>query len=352
MRLFFRFLFLLFFSQITSAQYVFEGHINKDVWKGDVYLSIIEDYRQLESLNDAQIISKVATDSLGYFKIEGNQLEDKYRFYKLHVNNCNTTNKETNSFNKDCLNSREIIFLAKNTDTISFPLSFNKQMFCDIKSNNPKTTNLFKVDSIKEEMMFAYSEFISEANRKLNNKKWFKTLQDFGKELDDPLSELYIYYFLSDRSKQHYNFYMNDLKGNSYYDSLLIRLEEMYANTNYYKQYKAELASDRFMISNHKTSSKSKWLYFISSLLFLSICVNVWLVIRARKKNKQIDFTNRNILTKQENNILDLLLLEQTNKEIAQNLFVSISTVKSHVNNIYKKYNVNSRQELKTLFNK
>lgn len=346
MRLFFGLLFVFFFHQMASAQFVFEGYINKDIWKGDVYLSIIEDYRQLEALNDAQIITKVSTDIDGYFKIEGNQLEDSYRFYKLHVNSCKSSNQDTNTANEDCLNSREIVFIAKNTDTISFPLSFNKQMFCDIKSNNSKTTNLFRIDSIKEEMMYAYSEFKSEANRKLNNKKWFKTLQNFGEQLNDPLAELYIYYYLSDRGKQHHNFYMNDLKENGYYDALSVRLEENFANTSYIKQYKAELASDRFMVSENRLISKSYWIYFLSALLILSLSLNFWFMISKRNKNKA-NLSSKELLTKQEHNILDLLLNDKTNKEIAEDLFVSVSTVKSHVNNIYKKFQVSSRQELK-----
>ncbi len=61
-------------------------------------------------------------------------------------------------------------------------------MFCNIKSSNPKTNAFVKIDSLREDMKFAYSEFRSEANRKLNDKKWFKTFQDFGKELNEPLA--------------------------------------------------------------------------------------------------------------------------------------------------------------------
>nr|WP_235989380.1 LuxR C-terminal-related transcriptional regulator [Psychroserpens algicola] len=69
-----------------------------------------------------------------------------------------------------------------------------------------------------------------------------------------------------------------------------------------------------------------------------------------RKKKKHSNAIEQ--LTKQEQNVLDLLLTDNTNKAIAETLFVSVSTVKTHVNNIYKKLNVNSRDELKSLFNK
>ena len=54
-------------------------------------------------------------------------------------------------------------------------------------------------------------------------------------------------------------------------------------------------------------------------------------------------------LTKQEQNILALILENKSNKEIADTLFVSVSTIKTHINNIFKKLNVQSREEIKAL---
>jgi len=50
-------------------------------------------------------------------------------------------------------------------------------------------------------------------------------------------------------------------------------------------------------------------------------------------------------LTNRELEILDLLAQRLRNKEIAANLFISPRTVKKHLDNIYSKLNVNSRQQ-------
>lgn len=341
----------IFFGKITFAQHHFDGYIDNERWQSDVYLSVIEDYRTLNGINDEQIITKVASDSSGYFQFNGNQLDTQQKIYKLHVDNCKTYNQSSNHFDGHCADSRDILFIAKNTDSISFPLSFEAQMFCDIISNNPKTAAFIKIDSLKEEMKYAYSEFRSKANRELNNKKWFKTLQNYGESLNEPLAELYIYAFLSERSNQFHNYYLDDLKTNSYYDKLLKRLKNEYPNSSYTKQYEAELTSDKFIASPDKINSNFNWTYILSGLLFLSLSLNFWLVFSAKKRKQKQHTEAKEQLTNQEQNVLDLLLKNNSNKDIAETLFVSVSTVKTHVNNVYKKLNVNSRNELKSLFN-
>nr|WP_321225215.1 helix-turn-helix transcriptional regulator [uncultured Psychroserpens sp.] len=343
---------IFFFGNIAVAQHHFQGHIDNERWQNDIYLSVIEDYRTLDGINDEQIITKVKSDSSGFFKFDQNQLDSQQKIYKLHVDNCDSFNQGANHFDGHCTDFKDILFIAKRTDSISFPLSFDAQMFCDIVSNNPKTGAFIKIDSLKEEMKFAYLEFRSKANRDLNNKKWFKTLQDYGKNMNEPLAELYIYAFLSDRGNQLHNYYLEDLKSNSYYDELLERLKSTYPNSSYAKQYEAELTSDKFIVFSSKEKLGFNWSYLWISLLVASTILNLWLLISAKKRKAKQKNNATSQLTKQEQNVLDLLLADKTNKEIAEALFVSVSTIKTHVNNIYKKLNVSSRDELKDLIAK
>lgn len=344
---------LIFFSvNVAISQHHFEGQINNDRWPSHIYLSVIEDYRAFDIINDEQIITKVKSDSNGFFRFNKQQLDVEQKIYKLHIDNCHSTNHSGNHFENHCSDYKDILFIAKRTDSIRFPLSFESQIFCTIVSNNTKTNAFVKIDSLKEDMKFAYSEFRSKANRTLNNKKWFKILQDFGENLNEPLAELYIYEFLSNRSNQLHEFYLKDLQNNTYYDELLTRLQTAYPNSNYTKQYEAELTSDKHIINTFYKTAHFNWSYLWIGFLLISTTLNIWFFI-TRKKNVPTPQPNlRSQLTTQEHTVFDLLLSDCSNKAIAETLFISVSTVKTHVNNIYKKLNIKSRQELKQLFSK
>ncbi len=340
---------VIFFSLSVKAQYSFSGHVDNERWQNNVYLSLIEDYRKLSGVFSEQIITKHQADSMGYFQFLGNQLDSENRIYRIHVDNCNDAEQNQNHFEGHCNESKEVLFIANNKDTLEFPFTYDNQMFCSVLSNNTKANAFIRIDSVKEEMKYAYGEFRSEANRKLNNRKWFKTLQEFGKSLDEPLAELYIYAFLSDRSNSFHDYYLEDLKGNAYYDNLLTKLIKYYPNSAYTKQYKNEITSDKFSIQPEKDAS-NQWLMYILVILALSIFTNIFLYSKLHKiKNQQLDL--RSSLTKQEQNILNLLLEDKSNKDIAEALFVSLSTVKTHVNNVYRKLKVQTRDEVKNLFN-
>lgn len=56
-------------------------------------------------------------------------------------------------------------------------------------------------------------------------------------------------------------------------------------------------------------------------------------------------------LTERQREVYDLILLGMTNKEIMSKLFIEQSTLKSHINQIYKKLNIKSRRDLKSNIN-
>lgn len=53
-------------------------------------------------------------------------------------------------------------------------------------------------------------------------------------------------------------------------------------------------------------------------------------------------------LTDRQKEVYDLIIAGKTNKEIMAKLFVEKSTLKSHINQIYKKLDIKSRRDLKS----
>jgi DNA-binding CsgD family transcriptional regulator len=58
----------------------------------------------------------------------------------------------------------------------------------------------------------------------------------------------------------------------------------------------------------------------------------------------------KTLLTSREKEVLDLLLSNHSNREIAEKLFIDYETIRSHRKNIYKKLKVNTIMELAMAF--
>lgn len=52
-----------------------------------------------------------------------------------------------------------------------------------------------------------------------------------------------------------------------------------------------------------------------------------------------------NILTKREREVFELLVQDQTTKDIAQQLFISEKTVRNHISNVIQKLGVKGRAQ-------
>lgn len=80
----------------------------------------------------------------------------------------------------------------------------------------------------------------------------------------------------------------------------------------------------------------------ISSIVVLSIILTIYLLYYPKRINKSNEDIIKEIsveykLSSQESRVLELLVNDFTNQEIADKLFISINTVRNHIANIYKK---------------
>jgi DNA-binding CsgD family transcriptional regulator len=93
--------------------------------------------------------------------------------------------------------------------------------------------------------------------------------------------------------------------------------------------------------------------FSIFILFFLIIGLTAF--IKLSKPSKYLNELNPQIIkkyniSKKEIEIIKQLVLGKTNKEISDTLFISLSTVKTHIYNIFQKTNVKKRIEIINLF--
>ena len=333
----------------TRAQYHFSGDLSRHYAGNSIYLSLIEDYRKINRIYIDQIVLKSVVDSTGHFEFRGNNLYAENRIYRIHLDNCGELSS-ADHFLGTCTDVSSVVFIANNRDTLQFPQTFDTEVLCDITSTNRNSGLLLEIESLKEEMMLDFTQDQGPANQQLNLQKWFRKWQDFGRQSNEPLAELYIYEFLSDKRNPTYNHYLKEVVSNPYYEDLEERLNTYYPSTSFTSYYSAEFAADQELARlNNPQGARANNLLYI--LLIISVILNLLLF---RKWNKNRNRRNNAFakLTPQEQRIVDHILRDLSNKEIADALFVSVSTIKTHINNLYKKLEVSDRDSIKALFRK
>lgn len=336
------FLILLITLTIESyGQFKFSGEVNEAFYHSNVYLSIIDNYKQGEVFLTEKIIQEVQVDANGYFEFSGDFLATENKFYKIYIDKCSSDVTDYNHLLNHCSDSNYHVFIANNSDNIHFPLNNLNQMFCSFNYSRKQNVATFKIDSIQEVLLLNLHEAKSDEQRKIIYQSYNLELQRFSSTLNEPLAELYSYQLYTNETSFSRPYYLKDLETSSYYDSLLSKLEYSYPNSTYLTQYKNDIDRDRLIFTKDEIDFKYIGLTIV---LAISLIINVVLIRNRKAKSSKIKY--QEVLSSQEQKVFELMRQNLTNKEIASELFVSISTVKSHINNIYSKLQISSRKEI------
>ncbi len=128
-------------------------------------------------------------------------------------------------------------------------------------------------------------------------------------------------------------------KNTSYYISILEALKSSSIHPSEYRFLESKLTLSILKKAKEKYSIS----VFINILLIGIVLCLFFYIYKGKRKKKMPHLVS---LSKQEENIKNHILEGKTNKEIADKLFISLSTVKTHITSIYKKLNVSNRAEL------
>ncbi len=340
---------LILFCTVSSyGQFKFNGLVTEEFTEATCYLMCIEDYKKSHVFQTEYILQESKIDAEGRFQFSGDFLSSESRFYKIYVDKCQGNVSDALHLLKQCEESTSIIFIANNTDHIYFPLNGLDQMFCDVQFSRSENTAIQKIDSIQEQLLGVLQEAKNEAQRNIIFKNYFIKIKHFGRSFKAPLVELYTYNLYANSTSFSRKFYLKDLQNSDYYTKLLHRIEKRYPTASYASQFKADLVNDQYPLLIKKNSSYKIGMYSSLFLLLLSIFLNVFLFTKITPKQRRIQY--KEVLSNQEQKVFLLMHDNLSNKEIAAHLFISISTVKTHINAIYKKLLISSRNEIELFF--
>lgn len=332
-----------------KAQFKFSGQVNDKYKNATAYLTIVEEYQKNDLLITENIIAEYKIDSLQQFVFKGDFLENNSRFYKIHIDNCNDAISDAKHLLNHCETSYSTIFIANNTDTISFPLNSLAQLFCKIKQTRKVNTAILEINELQENLLANLQNTKNSKQRNIIYKNCFKKIKEFSQSFHDPLAELYAFQLYANEKAFYQPFYKADVINKSYYIDLLKRLKNNYPKVAYVIQFEKDLNKNRVVMTESNSSIKNYILYTIGLLLIISVIINIYLFQKNSSKDVlKIDY--KTILTNQEQKIFELMHQKNSNKNIAEILFISISTVKTHINNIYAKLSISSRRDVDHFF--
>ena len=337
-RILFTFGFVFFAAgQFCFGQYSISGYLDTPMKNKRVYLSLLK-YNEDSTIYEDQILTSTLTDSLGYFSFEGKLLSKKHALYRIHSKVDENQGPLQMSFNEDLKNLHNFVF--SNQDTIFFARN-NKYWFSSNTNTNP-------VDEQWQE----FSNYAFELNRELasvtdfeqRNQSSIKVLSELKSyALNKEVHPLVTLILLSGVEKGVLNedFY-DDAQ---FYLKLQDSLNGYYENSSYAEQFK-ELTID---LSKTETRLKlelyKRLTYILGALGIILLIAVIFLLVKLKQKKLQYASQGSINLTKQEERVAELILQDKTNKEIASELFISLSTVKTHIRNIYAKLEVSNRQD-------
>ena len=143
-----------------------------------------------------------------------------------------------------------------------------------------------------------------------------------------------------------------------------MKLKDTILNYFFKKQKWIEMFAVFFIflgVSFKFTSNETKWIWanypYVAVLIagFSLVLIVIWLRIEKKKIQDVINSIQDNsdktekidLLTNRQQQVFELILQNKTNKQISEELFIELSTLKTHINKIYKTLNIKSRKEVR-----
>ena len=340
-------LLILTMSLPLAAQYRIEGKVNiGPEWQPKIYLAAVKKLSAYYKTSPDMIVNTAPVDSNGVFTLEGDNLPSERQFYRIYLmKKQNTDYDACLYFDGDDHNFVHVIL--ENGGQLSLAASHTSiAPFGDYSVQGDPENHLMRslAKIVFPSFYFYRIKFSTEL--KFSENKLHTDLINFADTCTNPLVAL--------AAINHVDFDEYFDRNESFYRAFGDRLKSEIPNSFYTKNYLLKVA----YYANEESNNRSGWATGFTQGLFLGVML-LWVGYliqrqkRAKEKaSKSSDNSTVDIsLTTKEKEILALIRDGKTNKEIANGLFVEVSTVKTHINKIYSKIGATNRNEAQSIAN-
>lgn len=334
----------LWFS--AQSKYQVSGKVNLgEEWQPKIFMAAVHNLNDYYRTSSKLIINTATIDEEGNFLLEGENLPDDDLFYRLYLM------KNENTDFDACLyvgghDFNSVHLILNNDSEVSVAADSNSLAPFGNYSIEGGDKNLLmrELSSIVFPSFYFYKiQFPLEL--RLSEEKLHSDLKNFSDTCGNSLVAL--------AAVNNMDFDSFFEKNTDFYIDFQKRVNTNLPHTVYAKNFNRKM--NYYSGADEQRGNIWKFISALLALLLGLVSALWWKGKRAKPTTSVVHskpLANPiDKLTKKELEILSCIQSGKSNKEIANELFVEVSTVKSHINKIYSKLEVGSRAELLKSFN-
>jgi DNA-binding CsgD family transcriptional regulator len=306
-----------------SAQQQITGQIGLDTtrWAPVAYLSRIPDFTQLYSISNESIILKSGIDSKGRFSFDCSNLPPGDHLYRLHISKKGDPAASLIIGGQD---ENHLFLVADANSDIRIRIGGGRRLMAATSvggyAPNRALLEINQIAGFLDTLDF-YGPAV---NRDFVRQAVYDRLRSYADTCSNPMISLYAIY----KSR----FESDCLVNPAYYRKYLHKWRK--EDSAYFQAFRAELPV-----------KEKPGLHLPLGIFLCVILISGTAFVYLRRKRTPGKNPYQS-LSVQERKIFSLLKEGRSNTEISEECGISLSTVKSHVNSIYSKLNINSRTDV------
>ena len=313
----------------AHAKFLIEGKLMIDsTWAPVVYLSAIPSFDQMQTVSNEMIILRAEVNAQGYFSLKGDFLPVEDQLYRLHLSKKGDPPSTIIIGGKD---ENHLFLILNNYSCFSLKDTGSASLWAGITvSGSDVNTRLREIDQM-------FTDFENQAARDFFIGREFMNiaLQEKLRYYADSSSHCLLALY----ALHHTNVEAHSQEEANFYTSFIEKWQHQET------PYLDELGQRAVLPTK---SSSPLFLYILVGVLGLGLGMGIRPLINVLNNAQKEGDKSRlfNQLSVQERKIFSFIREGKSNKEIAAELHIEPTTVKSHIRNIYAKLEISTRKEV------